>query len=59
MQRRDWQTYQIGIGGGDLANFHEYSVDYAGSDVIYRVDNNEVAATRALPATTPSRCSSF
>jgi beta-glucanase (GH16 family) len=36
----DWQTYQISIGS-DLSQYHEYQVDYADNDVIYRVDNVE------------------
>ena len=36
----DWQTYQLSINS-DLSQYHEYQVDYAENDVIYRVDNQE------------------
>jgi beta-glucanase (GH16 family) len=43
----DWQVYQKSLGA-DLSNFHEYQVDYSGSDMIYRIDNGEVARTSGI-----------
>ena len=37
----DWQTYQKVIAA-DLAEFHEYSVEWAGNDLVFRVDGAEV-----------------
>jgi hypothetical protein len=38
----DWQSYGLTLYK-DLNNYHEYQVEQAGSDLIYRIDNNEVA----------------
>jgi beta-glucanase (GH16 family) len=43
----DWQVYQKSLGS-DLSNFHEYQVDYSGSDMIYRIDNGEVGRTSGI-----------
>jgi beta-glucanase (GH16 family) len=43
----DWQVYQKNFSK-DLNNFHEYQVDYSGSDMIYRIDNGEVGRTGGI-----------
>jgi beta-glucanase (GH16 family) len=38
----DWETHQV-VVDATLTDFHEYSVEWAGNDLIYRVDGQEVA----------------
>jgi len=37
----DWWSYRIGADV-TLSEFHEYSVEWEGSDLIYRLDGKEV-----------------
>ena len=43
----DWQTYQVSPSS-DLSNFHEYQMENTGADLIYRVDNVEVARNSGI-----------
>jgi hypothetical protein len=48
----DWQTYQVNPGA-DLSNFHEYQVENTGADLIYRIDNGEVARNGGIGGNYP------
>ncbi|HEV3192406.1 MAG TPA: carbohydrate-binding protein, partial [Polyangiaceae bacterium] len=37
----DWATYQVGMTA-DLSQYHEFQMENTGSDLVYRIDNNEV-----------------
>ena len=48
----DWQTYQRNLNR-DFSQFHEYQVDATGSDLIYRIDNGEVARNSGIAGNYP------
>ena len=43
----DWWSYRIGVDVS-LTEFHEYSVEWEGSDLVYRLDGNEVHRNEGL-----------
>jgi beta-glucanase (GH16 family) len=43
----DWQTYQLGLSS-DLSAYHEYQMENAGADLIYRIDGREVGRNRGI-----------
>lgn len=43
----DWQTYQIDLSAG-LDEYHEYSVEWAGGDLVYGIDGVETGRNEGL-----------
>ena len=43
----DWWSYRIGVDVS-LTEFHEYSVEWEGSDLVYKLDGNEVHRNEGL-----------
>jgi len=43
----DWQTYQTDLSAS-LDEYHEYSVEWAGNDLVYRIDGVEVGRNEGL-----------
>jgi beta-glucanase (GH16 family) len=43
----DWESYQLGLTA-TLDEFHEYSVEWEGQDLVYRIDGVEAARNEGL-----------
>jgi hypothetical protein len=48
----DWSTYQV-TEYTDMSQYHEYQMEKTGTDLIYRIDNNEVARNRGIAGNYP------